>query len=98
MSHNAGRRSKNLVVQRIVEKGKNDFQFPDPYPWQIKTWEYLLGEKGRDVIVLAGPGSGKSLIFCLLHLVREGGITVVASPLVALMHDQVPPNAFAWRC
>ena len=80
---------KILVVQKILEKGKSDFQFPDPYPWQIKTWEYMLGEKGRDVLVIAGPGSGKSLIFSLLHLAKDDGVTLVVSPLIALMKDQV---------
>jgi len=98
MSQNATLHSKILVVQIILEKGKSDFQFPDPYPWQIKTWEYILGEKGRDVLVIAGPGSGKSLIFSLLHLAKKNGVTLVVSPLIALMKDQVQKTAFARRC
>ena len=63
--------------------------FPDPHPWQIKAWVYMFGENGRDVLVIAGTGSGKSFIFQCLHFVTEDGITLIISPLTALMKDQV---------
>jgi ATP-dependent DNA helicase RecQ len=43
---------------------------------------------GRDVLALLPTGEGKSLCFQLAALVR-GGLTVVISPLLALMEEQV---------
>ena len=44
--------------------------------------------QGKDVLAVMPTGSGKSLCFQLPPIVR-GGLTLVVSPLIALMRDQV---------
>jgi ATP-dependent DNA helicase RecQ len=56
-------------------------------PWQREAIEGLLGAPGR-VLVVAPTGGGKSLTYQLPAAMLEG-TTLVLSPLVALMEDQV---------
>jgi ATP-dependent DNA helicase RecQ len=62
------------------------FGFPAFRPGQREACEAALA--GRDVLVVMPTGSGKSLCYQLPALLRED-LTVVVSPLVALMQDQV---------
>ncbi|MCH8092010.1 MAG: DNA helicase RecQ [Proteobacteria bacterium] len=65
---------------------KEVFGFDDFRPGQEQAVDALLA--GRNVLTVMPTGSGKSLCFQLPALV-QGGITIVVSPLVALMQDQV---------
>ena len=44
---------------------------------------------GTNVLTVMPTGSGKSLCYQIPVLIREDGLTIVVSPLVALMEDQV---------
>ncbi len=64
----------------------NLFGFRTFRPGQKQVIRSLLG--GRDAVVVMPTGSGKSLCFQLPALMMEG-TTLVVSPLIALMKDQV---------
>ncbi|MGH7720782.1 MAG: RecQ family ATP-dependent DNA helicase, partial [Gemmatimonadaceae bacterium] len=69
-------------ARRVLEErfGHSDFQ-----EGQWESMRALL--QGRDALVVMPTGSGKSLIYQLPALVLPG-LTVVVSPLIALMKDQ----------
>lgn len=62
------------------------FGFPEFRPGQAEIVEAVL--EGRNTLAIMPTGGGKSLCFQLPALCREG-VTVVISPLIALMRDQV---------
>ncbi len=62
------------------------FGFPDFRPGQDRAIRSILA--GRDVLVLMPTGGGKSLCFQVPGQVM-GGVTLVVSPLISLMQDQV---------
>ena len=69
---------------------KDVFGFDAFRPGQEQAMDALLA--GRHVLTVMPTGSGKSLCYQVPALVMGqsgGGITIVVSPLVALMHDQV---------
>ncbi|HEX2070987.1 MAG TPA: ATP-dependent DNA helicase RecQ, partial [Thermoleophilaceae bacterium] len=72
-----------------MELGKalqDHFGFSAFRPGQREACEAALA--GRDVLVVMPTGSGKSLCYQLPALMRDD-LTIVVSPLVALMQDQV---------
>ncbi len=73
----------NPAVQQILQ---SRFGFSRLKPQQIPVVEAVLA--GKNVLVILPTGTGKSLCYQLPALVLPG-CTVVVSPLIALMQDQV---------
>lgn len=62
------------------------FGYADFRPQQVRAVQAVLG--GHDALIVLPTGGGKSLCFQVPALVRDG-LTVVVSPLISLMQDQV---------
>jgi ATP-dependent DNA helicase RecQ len=70
-----------------LEVLRNSFGLERFRPWQREAVDALLGGSGR-VLVVAPTGGGKSLTYQVPATLLPG-TTLVLSPLVALMEDQV---------
>ena len=77
-------RTEAIGKARKIANDKFSIELRD---WQAEAIADVYSKK--DVIVSAGTGSGKSMIFQCLPFVTGDGITLVVSPLLSLMHDQV---------
>jgi ATP-dependent DNA helicase RecQ len=73
-------------LDRAADLLHSVFGFPDFRPGQAEIVQAVL--EGRNTLAIMPTGGGKSLCFQLPALCREG-VTVVISPLIALMRDQV---------
>jgi len=77
-------------ADRLVDKARGElsrvYGFPGFRPGQEEILHTILS--GEDVLAVMPTGSGKSVLFQLPAIVR-GGLTIVVSPLIALMRDQV---------
>ncbi|MEQ1693014.1 MAG: RecQ family ATP-dependent DNA helicase, partial [Gemmatimonas sp.] len=62
------------------------FGYPDFRPPQIRAVQSVLS--GRDALIVLPTGGGKSLCYQVPALMRSG-LTIVVSPLISLMKDQV---------
>jgi len=72
--------------QQLLELLRIHYGFRNFWPGQEKAIDNILA--GLSSIVIMPTGGGKSLIYQLPALVLEG-VTIVISPLIALMKDQV---------
>ena len=77
--------------QRAVAVLEEVFGFDGFRPGQQRAIEAIA--RGRDCLVIMPTGSGKSLCFQLTaHHYSNEGLTLVVSPLIALMTDQTKKN------
>jgi superfamily II DNA helicase RecQ len=67
-----------------------------PFEFQLEIAAAIL--RGEDVIADIGTGGGKTLSFILPILLNEQDITIVVSPLSALMIDQVSSISDPHHC
>src|ERR1700730_6233993 len=84
--HQAGVASSTDQDDRLGSLLATAFRFSSFRPNQEAVCRAAL--EGSDVLLVMPTGSGKSLCYQLPGLAR-GGTTLVISPLIALMEDQV---------
>jgi ATP-dependent DNA helicase RecQ len=73
-------------LRALVEIGRQRMGIKSLRPGQAEALEHIL--KGHDVLAVMPTGSGKSLLYQLPSLILPG-LTVVVSPLIALIKDQI---------
>jgi ATP-dependent DNA helicase RecQ len=74
------------LMEKARAKLRESFGYPGFRPGQERAIASVLG--GRDTLVVLPTGGGKSLCFQVPALMLPG-LTVVVSPLISLMKDQV---------
>lgn len=77
---------ESVTWPHIKEFCKALWEERELFPFQKDAMKAVLA--GRDVLTLAPTGSGKSLTYQIPALLRKG-CTLVISPLIALIRDQV---------
>jgi ATP-dependent DNA helicase RecQ len=73
-------------LQSLVDIGRRMLGIDNLRPGQAEALTHIMNR--RDVLAVMPTGSGKSLLYQLPSLALEG-LTVVVSPLIALIKDQI---------
>ena len=76
----------NIAWQEVKDKFQQVWGYEDFRPPQGEIVQALLS--GKDALIILPTGGGKSICFQLPALLQTG-LTIVVSPLVALMENQV---------
>ena len=77
-------RQPEIIAERL-DQVRTSFGFKEWRPGQLETMERFM--QGDDVLAVLPTGTGKSITFQVPALLSPG-VTLVISPLVALMNDQ----------
>ena len=85
---------RSLTVYKNPETSSDTVEISQGKVVQLIIDEYTRskeGKKYRDLLLTAPTGAGKSLLFQLpaFHISHHGDVSIVVSPLIALMKDQV---------
>ncbi|MGC9523539.1 MAG: RecQ family ATP-dependent DNA helicase, partial [Anaerolineae bacterium] len=72
---------------RIRQAVERSFGFTSLLPGQLETIACVM--RGENALTVLPTGGGKSLCYQVPALTADDGLTVVISPLIALMKDQV---------
>ena len=83
LNQNEVEQLENDILLKVLEE---NFGFIDFRPGQLQIIKNILNNK--TTLGILPPGGGKSLCFQLPSLVLEG-LTIVISPLLALITDQI---------
>ncbi|WP_254699011.1 RecQ family ATP-dependent DNA helicase [Rhodococcus sp. SGAir0479] len=78
--------SERAVVDDLRRVARENFGWEQLKPGQLEAMTAVLD--GRDVMAAMPTGYGKSAIYQVTGVLRDG-MTLVISPLIALEHDQV---------
>ncbi|ETV99734.1 hypothetical protein, variant 1 [Aphanomyces invadans] len=79
---------RRFTTAELVDALRTQFELPSFRPLQEAVVESTLAQK--DTFVIMRSGGGKSLCYQLPAILeRDLGFTVVVSPLISLIHDQV---------
>src|SRR5262245_36375917 len=77
---------KRVTFAALTKLGREVLGIEELRPGQADGLKHVLA--GRDVLAVMPTGSGKSLLYQLPSLALPG-LTIVVSPLIALIKDQV---------
>jgi ATP-dependent helicase YprA (DUF1998 family) len=77
------------LTEKMMELGERIKENKGHFPRNWQSSVMHCAATGKDTMVRAGTGAGKSLCYQGLTLLRPGATVLVCCPLIALMENQV---------